>query len=413
MHQAYGIVDANRAFVSDLLTKLSGALALPSPVREAFLFDASPAFYTACTESVVTLQRATRKIIEHLGLACGTVVVGFTKLPVAGRIERSGTDWFVEIDSAHRGDGRTIGAIIAHECCHILVHDRRVRPFGNALDEVHVDLAAMLAGLGPLTLNAIHDEQRHGDNVIQYEHKSFGYLRAHMLEHAYGDVCARMGMPIRTALAPLSRPIVRRGVRYTMLRGKLVRPPKLAFAPADAHAIAPCPSLLCTARLRVPTQRRGTARCPTCKASVELSGAPLITRAASSPEPLEPRTIPKFKPPSAAYVKMRAIGPGPRIVTALLVLAAIAWIAIAMFGNTPHHESTPRHGVGEFCITDYECESGRCMHVQSRYGSGEEYTGRYCTQICENDGDCPPAMRCGEVQQVDTVTTTAHACVRP
>jgi hypothetical protein len=285
----YDVVDARAGFVSQLITSLADALALPAPARDTFLFAPDDAFYAACTESIVTLQHAARKIIDHLGLRAGTVVVGFVSgLGVAGRIERQGGAWFIEIDARYRGDGPTLGAILAHECCHIVLHDRGVRALGNALDEVHVDLAAMLTGLGALTLNAIHDRQERTGNELRFEHRSFGYLRAPRLEHAYADVCARLGVPIGRAARPLRSAIVRRGVITSMLRARVPpRRPLLGYAPAGDHLIVACPRIACTARLRVPAGRRGTARCPRCEAKRDVDGRALATRALAAPiEPM-------------------------------------------------------------------------------------------------------------------------------
>ena len=138
----------------------------------------------------------------------------------------------------------------------------------------------------------------------------------------------------------------------------------------------------------------------------------MVTRAVAAAEPLAPRTIPAIKPPSPAYIRMRAIGPWPGIVTAMVLIAMIVWIGVAMTGQAPHRGS-PLHRVGEFCITDYECASAHCLHVRSRFGSGDDLGGRYCTETCEVDRDCPSAMQCGEVELIDVASTTTHACVRP
>src|SRR5579883_2831908 len=156
MPPPYELVEATPRWTARRLDALAAALLLPTPARGAFLFDADQRFYALCTRSLVTLQQAARRIIQHLGLVCDTVVVTFrSDVPFAAQIERDGGHWFVEIDKQYQGDGRALGAILAHECCHILLHDRRLPRFGTAVDEVHVDLAVMLTGLGPLCLNAV------------------------------------------------------------------------------------------------------------------------------------------------------------------------------------------------------------------------------------------------------------------
>lgn len=327
----YGVVDASPAEVDAMLARLAAALVLPAPAPARFLFPGGEAFYAACTESVITLQRAARKVIEHLGLRCGSVVVTFVRqLGAAGRVERDGDAWFIEIDDTHRASGRALGAILAHECCHVLLIERGVYPLGNALDEVYVDLAVMLTGLGALSLGAIRDDEQRKVDRIEYSHQSFGYLRAPRLERAYARVCRQLGVARADALAPLTGN-ARVAVGNEWLRLRLRPAPPLTYAPHGGSVIVACASLTCTSRLRLPADRPGVATCPTCRGRIELDGRQAVFAAASAPTTLTLHEVPTGAAPSGAELRARLVPLWTKVVAAiflaLLVLLLLSqWV---------------------------------------------------------------------------------------
>ncbi|MCA9618338.1 MAG: hypothetical protein KC731_04935 [Myxococcales bacterium] len=436
MPAPYGLVEATPGFIVDRLDALAKALLLPRPSRDGFLFDASPAFYASCTASVVTLQRATRRIIHHLRIPCETVVVGFTpSLGAAARIEPDGANFFVEIDPRFRDDPHALGAILAHEMCHILAAQKGLRVLGNALDEVHVDLLALLTGLGPLTLNGIVD-RRDGDQVL--EHRSLGYLRADILEYAMGAVAARLGLAPRAVLASIDNPLVRRGVRAAMRkegwRLRLGRAKPLTYGPAPSHEIVPCAGPedgTCEARLRFPAGKLGKARCPTCGTERPFDGRLLEVVESETPTPLEDAV-----PPRVRFAKLRS---RRRLVpaSAKLGLAAVLLLPLAGIGLNAA-QWLQRAAVGEPCTSDRACRSERCLRITASpqpwrapatsFGDPEldaqlqdsldriadrmdplspnRDDGRfvktveaYCTDDCTSDDDCPAGLTCGEVRR--------------
>lgn len=436
----YGLVEATPTFIAARLEALSAALLLPRPSRDGFLFDASPGFYASCTESVVTLQRATRRIIQHLGLPCDTVVVSFSSsIAAAAQIEREGPSFFVEIDPRYQNDAHALGAVLAHECSHILVASRRVRLLGNALDEAHVDLAAILAGLGSLTLNGILDDQSSGD--VAYQHRSLGYLRADILEHAVGVVASRLGLESDDVVRRLHNPVVRRGVRAAMrgqwLRARLGRTRALAFGPPPSHEIFPCtgtPDKTCEERLRIPGGKRGTAKCPTCKSERSFDGTPLEVRALEEPEPLQDVALPKVR-----FGEFRTRWRAAPLWTKLFFLVVLGFIPALLLAQGARWYSLAR--VGEPCANDNGCRSEQCLHVahgpalptgpRSSLGipeldrqldetvarisdganplSPKREDGRfvrtndaYCTDTCDSSADCPGGFVCGDIQSFRT-----------
>jgi len=317
----HGIVDASPAWVSQRLDVLAQQLLLPAPARDSFLFDASPEFYAACTESIITLQRAAKRIVLHLGLRCDTVICAFKKLPNPGNIQRVGNDWFMEISSEFKNDGYALGAILAHEVCHILVEERRVPHFENAVDEVHVDLACMLSGLGALTLNGIKSTSERRGDMIYHQHRSFGYMKAPLMYHAYAHVCAALGIGVRRATAPLRDNKTTIAIEILLC----LRRAELAYKPLAPHVIVPCASVACAKRLRMPTGKLGTARCPECKTSRDFDGRVCRTRALDTPVTMREAPVP---PPPNVLARLAMIPAGAKIMVAIWTAIFVAlWFA--------------------------------------------------------------------------------------
>ena len=321
----HAVVEATPGWVNRRLDALAEALLLPTPVHDSFLFHADPAFYSDCTASIISLQGAARRIIEHLGLTCDTVIVSFRSLTHPGHIQRSGRDWFIEIATEYRGDGDAIGAILAHECCHILVEERGLRRFETAVDEVHVDLAVMLSGLGALTLNGIADTSERNGNVVVHRHRSFGYLRAPLLQHAYARVAASLGIERWRATRHLSVPGAKFAVSWYLLTSFRQHP--LAYRVLEGHVVVPCRAPGCGKRLRVPTGAVGTARCPACKASRAFDGIGCRVRLLAVPTPMV-QAEPPTKPGLLAWFTL--LPAGEKLLLAI-VLVIVAAMAIAMW----------------------------------------------------------------------------------
>lgn len=271
--QRMQVVEATERWVDHRLRAVAGALDLPCPVRESFLFAAHFAFYAQCTESDVTLQRAAKRIFVHAGLPCDAVVVLWKAgLGQRARADRDGDSWFLEIDAVFKGNASALGAILARLVAHALITVRNLPRAGHAVDEVDVDLAIMLAGLGPLVLG--HDA-------------TYGALRPRLVRYVYARVCAALRVGLGRSLAA--------GMFDGSLKSSLIalwprmsRTP-LPFHTLDTHVIIRC---FCARRLRVPTGARGTTTCPACKRRRDFDGRSCRTLAQTEPAPLRPQAVP-------------------------------------------------------------------------------------------------------------------------
>ncbi|EYF03231.1 hypothetical protein [Chondromyces apiculatus] len=329
---SYSVVEATPGWVAGRLEALAGDLMLPCPVRDGFLFRADEEFYEACTGSVVSLQQAARKVIEHLGLACGAVVVGFRSgVEHAGSIQRKGGDWFIEISERFRGDGYAIGAVLAHECCHILLVERGVGEMGSAVDEVHVDLAVMLTGLGALTLNAITERTRFGEGQAVRVYQSLGYLSIGMLEYAYAYVADALGVGRERALRDLSDS-ARGSVRFLLVEramGRVMgRERGLAYQGLGSHVVVPCVGE-CRQRLRVPAGAVGKVRCPECGHARGFDGRGCVVAARGERVKMVRVGVPELTALYRVRVFLGSLSL-PEKVVYLALVAAIGW-----FGSSP------------------------------------------------------------------------------
>ncbi len=423
--QAYSVLETTRGWVSRRLRDLSAALLLPCPTRDGFLFPADPDFYRLCTDSVVTLQGAAKRILQHVGLTCDLVVVTFrSDLPHPGRIEHDGSSFFVEINSQHRGDGPALGAILAHECCHILVAARGVGRLGTVEDEVHVDLASILAGLGPLTLNGVDESQQQRGDVIVLQQRSFGYLRAPLLCHAYARTASLLGLDRARAVSDLrgtareavDRLLLGEAARRWLRRATRRQAPLLAYAPPGEHLVVPCARPACGQRLRLPAGKVGRLRCPSCGTERAFDGSVCRIEPRLAPQPLGPAMT-----PAAARWRARA-GWFARV--PLRVRLALAALLLFFVGGGVLCAVTElrRPGLGERCREDHECRSRICLRVGDapaldalraateglglRYQPPPEPAGgrspwireAYCTRECTVDDDCPGGLSCGEAR---------------
>lgn len=294
-------LEATERWTQDRLVALAAALHLPCPVRDSFLFDADHAFRVSCTESDVTLQRAIKRVFEHAGVPCDAAVVLWKSGLGAPRVDRDADSWFFELDSQWRTSAEALGVILAREAARALLALRQIPRAHTGVDEVDVELAAILAGLGAALL-------RGAEGTI-----ALLTLRPRLVRFAYARVCASLGLGLGRTLDVLPRKL---HVALVWLR--VSRRP-LPSAALPSHVIIRC---FCARRLRVPTGAIGATTCPACKRKRPFDGRACPTETIDRPRTLARVPVPVTTPwqrLAFAFVEL----PLAARVTAVLIVALL------------------------------------------------------------------------------------------
>ncbi len=68
-------------------------------------------------------QRVARSLVQHLRLPDARMIVGFRAMEHAASVElTAGPEYFIELNDRFRTHRRDIGAALAHEITHVLLH---------------------------------------------------------------------------------------------------------------------------------------------------------------------------------------------------------------------------------------------------------------------------------------------------
>jgi len=167
---------------------------------EGFHFEPTARFYeTLGTDDEKCLQGAASEVASHLGL------------PTVPPVD---FDWGIKMDPQHAGEVRfdhpeapiripfqyagrayVLGAILAHELCHVFMTVRRIRTVTDGEYEPLTDLTTVCAGLGKLSLNGTLPDCS-GNPTVRLQ---LGYLPHDLLVYAYGQVNNLKGIPRESA----------------------------------------------------------------------------------------------------------------------------------------------------------------------------------------------------------------------
>ncbi|MGW1927460.1 tetratricopeptide repeat protein, partial [Streptomyces massasporeus] len=114
-------------------------------------------------------QRVARALVRHLRLPEARLVVSFRPMEHAAAVElAAGPEYFVELNDRFRTRRRDIGAALAHEITHVLLHRLGLGFPGTAENEILTDVVTTYLGAGWLLLDAYRQ-----DGV---ESQKLGYL---------------------------------------------------------------------------------------------------------------------------------------------------------------------------------------------------------------------------------------------
>ncbi|MFZ4297130.1 hypothetical protein ACOZE3_04270 [Streptomyces cinereoruber] len=289
-HEADRVVHGfpHRAVVEASLTALHRRL---SP-------DGARAWPTSVTADDVALgdgedlhlgtQRVARALVRHLRLPEARIVVTFRRMEHAGTVELApGPEYFVEVHERFRTRRRDVGAVLAHEITHVLLHRLDLHFPRTAENEILTDVAAAYLGAGWLLLDAYREDGVERQKLGYLTPEEFGYVLAKRAELfgedpspwftsqvAYDAWVRGRAEAARERTAPplAGAGRIERG-RYVWerRRGRAGEDAPYAFdggAPATRVSFS-CP--VCRQRLRIPAGRTLRVRCGTCATVLECA----------------------------------------------------------------------------------------------------------------------------------------------
>lgn len=203
--------ESDRTWVDGRMAMLSSRLGHFRNDLQPFHFEPTPEFYSAlASDQDHALCNATTQIALHLELAAIPPVDydwGIKMEPQhAGQVRLDGPDRPIRIPFQYAGKGYKLGAILAHELCHVYMFQQGI--WASSIDELErlTDLTTVCAGLGKLSLNGTVPVSEGDPAILQ----QLGYLSHEALVYAFGRINELRG--IDEAMARLHlRPEIRWG----------------------------------------------------------------------------------------------------------------------------------------------------------------------------------------------------------
>ncbi|PZT74553.1 MULTISPECIES: hypothetical protein [unclassified Streptomyces] len=152
----------------------------PDGVRR---FDASlvpaDAAFTDAEDLHPGAQRVARAMVRHYRLPDARMIVAFRAMEHAGSVElAAGPEYFVELNDRFRTHRRDIGAALAHEVAHVLLHRLGLEFPGTRDNEILTDTAAAYLGAGWLLLDAFREDGVSSQKLGYLTPEEFGYVLA-------------------------------------------------------------------------------------------------------------------------------------------------------------------------------------------------------------------------------------------
>ncbi|MET9509303.1 hypothetical protein ABZX62_12605 [Streptomyces flavidovirens] len=240
-------------------------------------------------------QRVARALVQHLRLPDARMIVSFREMEHAASVElAAGPEYFIELNDrfrTHRGD---IGAALAHEITHVLLHRLGLAFAGTRDNEILTDTVTTYLGAGWLLLDAFREDGASSQKLGYLTPEEFGYVLAKRAI-AFGEDPApwftsaqaytaytkglaqarRDGQqPPLTAAGWAGRRKYAKERRYAQENGSRTAhgssSASYAFEGGGRDTLRvsfPCPT--CQQRIRVPVSGRVRARCALCRTILE------------------------------------------------------------------------------------------------------------------------------------------------
>ncbi|MEU3374296.1 hypothetical protein ABZ734_28115 [Streptomyces sp. NPDC006660] len=124
-------------------------------------------------------QRVARALVQHLRLPDARMIVGFREMRHAAGVElTAGPEYFIELNDRFRTHRRDIGAALAHEITHVLLHRLGLSFPGTRDNEILTDTATTYLGTGWLLLDAFREDALSSQKLGYLTPEEFGYVLA-------------------------------------------------------------------------------------------------------------------------------------------------------------------------------------------------------------------------------------------
>lgn len=237
-------------------------------------------------------QRVARALVQHLHLPDARMIVCFREMQHAASVElAAGPEYFIELNDRFRTHRRDIGAALAHEITHVLLHRLDLTFPGTRDNEILTDTATTYLGAGWLLLDAFREDDLSSQKLGYLTPEEFGYVLAKRAE-LFGEdpspwFTSPQAYPAYTAGAARSRgdaqlpPLVAvswagrrryaKDRRYAREHGGDWSGPGAPYSfepgPDGPRVCFACPT--CCQRIRVPARGRVRARCGLCRTVLE------------------------------------------------------------------------------------------------------------------------------------------------
>ncbi|MGW7416020.1 hypothetical protein [Streptomyces sp. NPDC054863] len=234
-------------------------------------------------------QHVARALVSHLHLPDARMIVSYREMEHAAGVElAAGPEYFIELNERFRSHRKDIGAALAHEITHVLLH-RLDLSFADTPDnEILTDTVTTYLGAGWLLLDAYRQDGASSQKLGYLTPEEFGYVLAKRAlafdedpapwftsAEAYTAYTKGMAQARRDTQQPplaaagrLARHRYVKDRRHAQEHGATGKPGPLApYAfegdPGALRVSFPCPT--CHQRLRVPVRGELRARCGLCR----------------------------------------------------------------------------------------------------------------------------------------------------
>uniref|UniRef100_UPI000BF0A503 hypothetical protein n=1 Tax=Streptomyces sp. b94 TaxID=1827634 RepID=UPI000BF0A503 len=124
-------------------------------------------------------QRVARALVQHFRLPDARVIVAFRTMEHAASVElAAGPEYFIELNDRFRTHRRDIGAALAHEIAHVLLHRLGLEFPGTRANEILTDTVTAYLGAGWLLLDAFREDATSRQKLGYLTPEEFGYVLA-------------------------------------------------------------------------------------------------------------------------------------------------------------------------------------------------------------------------------------------